>query len=299
MGPRISLPALLAFLPLLASATVPEVDGYTLTWSDDFVGEANTLPNSANWLVQTGTSYPGGAAAWGTGEHETYTSSPNNLALTGDGTLRITPIKDGSGRWTSGRIETVRTDFTCGPGQKMRNAARIMMPDVTGPAAAGYWPAFWTLGAAFRGNYQNWPGIGEFDILEDVNGQNLVYGTLHCGSNPGGPCHETNGLGEQLPCPGSPCPGNWHEYSIILDRSVRPEVLTWYVDGVQFHHVTENDVDDEDVWTAAVHDPHFLLLNLAIGGSFPDALYGSPTPTAATKSGVSMYVDWVAVYNSV
>ncbi len=61
------------------------------------------------------------------------------------------------------------------------------MPNVTGAAAQGYWPAFWSLGAAFRGNYNNWPGIGEIDAMESVNGTNVEHGTLHCGVDPGGP----------------------------------------------------------------------------------------------------------------
>lgn len=52
-------------------ATVPRVEGLHLTWSDDFVGAANSLPNTANWQPATGTSYPGGAANWGTNEIET------------------------------------------------------------------------------------------------------------------------------------------------------------------------------------------------------------------------------------
>lgn len=122
---------------------VPTYSGYSLTWSDDFIGTANSLPNTADWIVDTGTQYSGGVANWGTGEVETYTSSPNNLKLTGDGVLQITPLKDSSGAWTSGRIETVRTDFVAAAGGKMRMEARIIMPDITGDLAAGYWPAFW------------------------------------------------------------------------------------------------------------------------------------------------------------
>lgn len=133
--------------------------------------------------------------------------------------------------------------------------------------------------------------------MEDVNGNNLVYGTLHCGTNPGGPCQETNGLGKNVACPGSACPGNWHEYAIVLDRSVSPETLTWFVDGTQYQQVTQSQVG-ASTWAAACQDGHFILLNVAMGGSFPDAVYGSATPTANTASGKSMLVDWVAVYNS-
>ena len=51
-----------------AGATVPPGSGgWNLVWSDDFSGAVNTLPSSSNWIIDTGTGYPGGAANWGTG----------------------------------------------------------------------------------------------------------------------------------------------------------------------------------------------------------------------------------------
>jgi hypothetical protein len=135
-------------------ATVPSIDGFQLIWSDDFDGFANTLPRSSNWIITTGTSYPGGAANWGTGEIETYTSDPNNVAVDGNGNLVITALKSPTtSRWTSGKVETVRTDFVAQPGGKMRIQASLSLPNLAPSASIGYWPAFWTLGATFRGNY--------------------------------------------------------------------------------------------------------------------------------------------------
>jgi beta-glucanase (GH16 family) len=281
-----------------ASASAPTAPaGYTLTWSDDFTGPAGSAPSSANWITDTGTSYPGGAANWGTGEVETYTGSPANLQLDGSGDLQITPVRDKRGNWTSARIETQRTDFQAAPGGKALIQARIAMPNITGSGAAGYWPAFWTLGDAFRGNYQNWPGIGEYDIMENVNGINSVWGTLHCGTNPGGPCNETNGLGASTACPNSACQGNFHTYGLEWDRSASPEALRWYVDGVLFHTVTSDQMD-ATTWANATHHGHFILLNVAMGGAFPNAFSTQPTPTRSTVSGVPMIVDYVAVYNA-
>ncbi|MFI6849301.1 glycoside hydrolase family 16 protein [Kitasatospora sp. NBC_00085] len=287
-----------ALLGSTATAAVPPAPaGWTTVWSDDFGGAANTLPAGADWIVDTGTSYPGGAANWGTGEVQTYTSDTANLRQDGAGNLRITPIRDANGNWTSGRIETRRSDFEPPAGGKLRIESRIQMPNVTGPAAAGYWPAFWTLGAPYRGNYWNWPTIGEFDLMENVNGVNQVWGTLHCGGNPGGPCNETTGLGAVHACPGSACQGNFHTYALEWDRSVSPQQLRWYVDGVQYHSVTSAQMDAA-TWNAATAHGHFILLNVAMGGAFPDPVAGYKTPTAGTASGVPMLVDYVAVYSS-
>jgi hypothetical protein len=281
-----------------ASAAVPSPpSGYTLAWSDDFNGSAGSAPSAANWITDTGTGYPGGPANWGTGEVQRYTSSATNLQQDGNGNLKITPIRDSAGNWTSARIETQRTDFQAQPGGKALIQARIQMPNVTGAAASGYWPAFWTLGADYRGNYQNWPGIGEFDVMENVNGINSVWGTLHCGSNPGGPCNETTGLGATRACPNTACQGNFHTYGFEWDRSTSPEALRWYVDGTLYHSVTAGQMD-ATTWANATHHGHFILLNVAMGGAFPNAIAGAATPTSSTVSGVPMLVDYVAVFNA-
>lgn len=293
--------ALACGLPLLAQvqADVPPVDGFKITWSDDFNGDAGSPPNADNWIIDTGTSYPGGPDHWGTGEVQTYTKNAENLQLNGKGALVITPVKDdsGGGGWTSARIETSRSNFGAAGGGKMRLQASVSMPDVTGDPAAGYWPAFWALGAPYRDNYQNWPSIGEFDIMENVNGVNKVWGVMHCDKSPGGACDEPDGVGSDTACPGSTCQGNFHTYAVEVDRSTSPETMKWTVDGEQFHSVTQDQLG-ADVWKKAVQGDVFLLLNVAMGGAFPDGIAGSETPTDATVSGKSMQVDYVAVYNT-
>ncbi|MEU2284834.1 glycoside hydrolase family 16 protein [Streptomyces sp. NPDC013178] len=274
-----------------ASAPTPPA-GWTQVFLDDFTGAAGTGVNTANWQYATGTSYPGGPANWGTGEVETMTNSTGNVSLDGNGNLRITPLRDSAGRWTSGRIETNRTDFQPPSGGKLRVEARLQMPNVTGTAAEGYWPAFWMLGAPYRGNYQNWPSVGELDIMENVQGLNRVWATMHCGTNPGGPCNETSGIGNYTACPGTTCQSGFHTYTMEWDRSVSPEAIRFSVDGVTFHTVTANQVD-ATTWNNATNHGFFVILNVAMGGAFPDAFGGGLD--ADTRSGVPMVVDYVQV----
>jgi hypothetical protein len=99
----------LAAVATAADASVPPTPaGYTLVYSDDFTGSANTAIDSS-WIQDTGTGYPGGAANWGTGEVETMTGGTSNVHLDGHGDLGIKPLKDSAGHWTSGRVETSRT----------------------------------------------------------------------------------------------------------------------------------------------------------------------------------------------
>ncbi|MGW6196586.1 glycoside hydrolase family 16 protein [Kribbella sp. NPDC055110] len=295
--------ALALVVPLLAVVSIgvaaeanvpPPAAGWTTVWSDDFDGANGALPSAANWIIDTGHAYPGGPGNWGTGEIQNYTNSPDNLSLDGTGNLRITPRRDGAGNWTSGRVETQRSDFKPPAGGVLAIESRIQMPNVTGDAALGYWPAFWALGSPYRGNYWNWPGIGEFDIMENVNGINSVWGVLHCGVNPGGPCNETSGIANNRACPGATCQAGFHTYRFEWDTSVSPNQLRWYVDGQQWHSVSQGQLP-ADTWSnMTTHAGYFVLLNVAIGGAFPDALNG-PTPRASTVPDKPMIVDYVAV----
>ncbi|MDX2592241.1 glycoside hydrolase family 16 protein [Streptomyces sp. WI03-4A] len=283
-----------ATLPASASAPTPP-SGWTQLFLDDFNGSAGSGVNTSNWQYDTGTSYPGGAANWGTGEVESMTSSTDNVALDGNGNLLITPRRDASGHWTSGRIETTRTDFQPPAGGKLRVESRIQMPNVTGAAAKGYWPAFWTLGAPFRGNYQNWPSVGELDIMENVQGLNTDWATMHCGSNPGGPCNETSGIGNSTACTGTTCQAGFHTYAMEWDRSTSPEEIRFYLDGVNFHTVKANQVD-ATTWANATNHGYFVILNVAMGGGFPGAFGGGPD--SGTEPNHPMVVDYVQVLQS-
>jgi hypothetical protein len=282
--------------PAAAPNTVPAPpSGWSTVWSDDFTGASGTGVNTSNWLYDTGTSYPGGAGNWGTGEVETATNSTNNVYQDGGGHLVIKPINSG-GSWTSGRIETQRTDFAAPAGGQLEVSASIQQPN---PASGlGYWPAFWMLGAAARPvGATNWPSIGEIDAMEDVNALSEVAGTFHCGVDPGGPCNETNGIGSGLTsCSG--CQTGYHTYSIIIDRTnTSAEQIRWYKDGAQYFSVNESQVGTS-TWQAAVDHGFFIILNVAIGGGFPNGVCGCSTPTSATSSGAGMNVDYVAVYST-
>lgn len=279
-------------------AQVPHAQGWALQFVDDFNGAAGALPSRATWRFDLGHGYPGTGNDWGTHEVEAYTARPQNVSLDGEGHLKITARRDRDGHWTSARIETRRDDFRAPHGGIIRVQARIRMPNVHGKAALGYWPAFWALGHGFRGR-QPWPAAGELDVAENVNGLDRVWGTLHCGVNPGGPCHEKHGLSADAPCPHTRCQAGFHVYTAEWDRSVRPNRIRWYVDGRLYHTLAQNQLPGATWRRMSLPDGMFLLLNMAMGGDFPDRLHDAPTPIAATEPGHAMLVDYVAVWTRV
>ena len=267
---------------------------WKLTFRDEFNRAAGTGVDTSKWLYDIGTGYPGGLPNWGAGEVAFMTDDTANVSHDGKGHLAIRPLRgSGTPEWTSGRIETLRSDFQPPPGGALAIEASIQQPDVSGDAAAGYWPGFWSVGAPYRGNYQNWPGIGEIAFLEDINGRSSVFGTLHCGTlEPPNPCNESTGLGSgEVPCPG--CQTGFHNYRAEVDDSVTPEEIRWYLDGRNYFTVRSDEVD-ETTWTNATDHGFILILNVAMGGGFPAAFGGGPTD--ATVSGVPMLIDYVRVY---
>ncbi|EQL02918.1 hypothetical protein G6O67_005233 [Ophiocordyceps sinensis] len=266
---------------------------------DDFSDlPAGSPPSTSKWTLDLGTSYPGGPPRWGTDELQTYTSDRSNIAITDRQTLRITPIRRADGTWTSARIETkARWDFGCLPGRRIRVEARIRLGDDPEPRQLGIWPAFWALGSDLRDDYWSWPGVGEIDFMESVNGEARARQAAHCGAL-GGPCHEFSGLdnnaGQHVER------GEWHTFAWEVDRrhrEWRDETLTWFVDGVQQWTLTKSNVYNKRAWKALVRNKKMLLLNVAVGGGLPDAIAGVKTPTDATAGGLgaSMEVDYVVV----
>lgn len=258
------------------------------TWSASFTGPAGHGVSASIWAYNTGQG-----AVLGTGEVERMTSSPANVHLDGHGHLDLVPLRSSAG-WTSGRIET-KTSFTAPVGGEMEVTATIKQPDPADPA--GYWPAFWLLANGHE------PGLGEIDILEDVNSGTRTSGTLHCGGlarknrdGTAGPCHEDNGLGTALlPCPA--CQAGYHTYTVIIDRRrAGAEQVRWYLDGRETFSVSESQVGAV-AWAAAVDHGFRVIFDVAVGGHYPDAACHCQSPTMQTTSGAAMSVASVAVYD--
>ena len=295
----------LTFAASSSATTVPgPPSGWTTTYSDSFSGAAGSGVDSG-WTHDTGTQYNGTGctAQYGTGEVESNTSSTTNVSEDGSGHLNITPVNSG-GSWTSGRIETVSDSFAAPAGGEMEVSASIKQPNPS--SGVGYWPAFWMLGAGFRSSgagtsgtmdCANWPSTGEIDVMEDVNALSEHSGTLHCGVDPGGPCNETTGLGSGLQsCSG--CQTGYNTYSVIVNRTnTSNESITYYLNGNAYYTVTESQVGTR-AWQAAVDHGFFLILDLAVGGAYPNAICGCSSPTSSTSSGAAMSVGYVAVYTT-
>jgi beta-glucanase (GH16 family) len=256
--------AILPFLPsLVAAITPPNVNGMGLVWSETFQGPAGTPPNTNVWNIMDAIDT--------NNEVQTYTHSNNNLQISGGGTIQFVPRKSPTGHWTSGRIET-KDSWTPQPGKVMMVSANILVGNNPTGNKQGIWPAFWLLGDALRHGTQ-WPQAGEIDIFEQVNGVPTGHGTLHCGSVPGGPCHETTGRSGTVAMPTE----GFHVWSVKIDLTNgdwRAQTISFQVDGNTYYTVSGADLNDGPVWSTLAHSPLYMILNVAIGGDWPGAPNG-------------------------
>ncbi len=152
--------------------------------------------------------------------------------------------------------------------------ARIKLPE-----GQGMWPAFWMLGTDI--DRVDWPQCGEVDIMENIGREpSINHGTVH------GPGYsDGNGISASFTLPaGERYAGDFHVFSIEWSQ----QEIQFFVDGHSYQTVTPASVPAGAAWV--FHHPFFLLLNVAVGGSWP----GSPDATTIFPQ--KMLVDYVRVY---
>ncbi|KAL4904787.1 hypothetical protein BDW74DRAFT_153518 [Aspergillus multicolor] len=140
----------------------------------------------------------------------------------------------------------------------------------------------------------NWPAVSEWDIASVSTGQDTVRHALHCGTAPGGPCKEFEGLTGSAAW--KDC--EWHYVGFEVDRTRLNSAgveewsenrLNWYVDGVQTFSLSGEDVGDLGAWERIAYQGHFLVVDFAVDGEGDGEGEG--------EGGMGVEVDYVRVWN--
>ncbi|KAI1463926.1 glycoside hydrolase family 16 protein [Daldinia caldariorum] len=279
---RVQQSVLASLVPgLVAAITPPNIPGMQIIFSESFEGLPGAPPNGDTWNIMDAINT--------NNEVQTYTTSNQNVQISGGGTIQFVPRKSPAGLWTSGRIET-KGSWTPQPGKVFSIQSSLLLGN--NPNKQGIWPAFWALGDAMRHGTE-WPAAGEIDIMEQVNGLLTGYGTIHCGSSIGGPCNEPMGRAGTTPM----SPDGFHTWGVTIDltnEDWRAQTITWHLDGKNYNTISGGDINDAPVWSSLAHSPLYILLNVAVGGDWP----GAPNGVTQDGYGSMMEVEWVAVYSS-
>lgn len=73
--------------------------------------------------------------------------------------------------------------------------------------------------------------------------------------------------------------------------------MRYWLDRQLVHTISANDLGSA-VWNQTFHQGFYIILNVAMGGGYPNAVAGKTTPTSATVGGYQMAVDYVAVWTT-
>ncbi|UXH76033.1 AbfB domain-containing protein [Roseateles amylovorans] len=241
---------------LVGLAEQAQAQTWQLVWQDEF-----TNGISSNWKFEIGN----GQSGWGNNELQYYR---RENATVENGNLVITAKREDFGgyRYTSARMITQGlANFRYG-----KVEARMRLP-----SRNGLWPAFWMLGSNLGS--VGWPASGEIDIMEQINTDPAVYGTVHWQGPDGG--HASYGGNVKVDATA------YHVYAVEWD----PNYIRWFVDGRQFHVV---DITNSVNSTEEFQRDFFLLLNMAVGGNWP----GFNVDESALPA--KMFVDYVRVYKA-
>ncbi len=243
----------------------PEEEGWSLIWADEFDGDGAI--DGTKWQHEI----------WGPGrvnqESQAYTNRLENSRKE-DGHLIIEAREDywGGNQYTSGRLITMnKFDFTYG-----KVEVRAMLP-----GGRGSWPAIWMLGSNIQSI--SWPACGEVDIMEYVGyDPDAIHGSAH-GNN----FYFQVGTQQNGHVEVEDVETEFHVYGIewFEDR------IDYLVDGKKYFTAVPKGGDqyNHDAWPFS--KPHFLILNIAVGG-----IWGGVEGIDANAFPMVMSVDYVRVY---
>ena len=255
-------------------------EGYVLVWNDEFDGD--TL-DTTKWCMQHGNGSDYGIENWGNNELESY--EYDNVSVK-DGNLIIEAKReDKNGKqFTSGRLRTMTDEneplFSVKYG---RIEAKIKIE-----GGSGMWPAFWML-PVDQNIYGTWAASGEIDIMEAMGRLPFkIGGTAHYG----GVWPKNVYSNKEYFFENGTDISDYHTYAVEWT----PKHLKWYVDDECYSTLSNwyalGEKGTVNYTAPAPFDvPFYIILNLAVGGSFdPKASINDESFPAA------MYVDFVRVF---
>jgi beta-glucanase (GH16 family) len=226
-----------------------------LVWAEEF--NYTGLPDTTKWSYEEGLVR--------NKEAQYYTRSRKENAWVQDGYLTITARKEAFGNrlYINGNTDWRKKDSLAA----YTSAAIITKNKVSWkygrievrarvPKGKGVWPAIWMLGDNI--DQTGWPKCGEIDILEYVGFEpDHIYGTVHFSDTASGK-HTAKGNRIIIKDPFD----DFHLYTMEWDQTQ----IKIYCDNRLFHVFDTEQAGKSE--NNPFRNPHYLLINLALGGSW-------------------------------
>jgi beta-glucanase (GH16 family) len=249
-------------------------DNYKLVWADEF--NKDGAPDSTTWKFEKGFAR----------NHELQWYQTQN-AICKNGLLVIEVKKEhlpnpkyiaGSDNWKTNRkfIDYTSSSLNTRGQHSWQYGSFVMRARIT--VAAGLWPAFWTLGIN-----KPWPSNGEIDIMEYY--RNKLLANIACGT-----AKPSTAKWYSAHIPVDSLGAKWSKQFHIWRMDWDENAISLFVDDRLLNRVELKDlVNRDDNNFNPFKQPHYILLNLALGGDNG----GDPTQTMFPQR---FEVDYVRVY---
>lgn len=261
-------------MPFAGKCQQDTVGGYKLVWADEF--NKTGAPDSANWKFESG---------FVRNNEDQWYQSQNAICRNGKLIIEARKVHQPNPEYVINSTDWKRKrefiNYTSSSintrGQHSFQYGRFVMRGRinTDP---GLWPAFWTLGVE-----KPWPSNGEIDIME-YYGQKILA-NIACGTSVPYKAKwysNTKAL--------NTFKSNWSKKFHIWRMDWDATAISLYVDDTLLNHVELKDLVNQDgSQFNPFMQPHYILLNLAIGGDNG----GDPSGTKFPKR---FEIDYVRVY---
>lgn len=279
MGATQASAIVMAVLGFVTQAGVADrAPAYRLVWADEFNVDGRPDPN--NWTYERGF-VRNEEAQWY--QAENAWCEDGLLVIEGRREHKANPNYDPQSRsWRRSRQYAEYTSASLTTrGLHSWTYGRFEMRGRI-DTRAGMWPAFWTLGSA-----RAWPGCGETDIMEFYRGMLLANACWASGQR-------WRPIWDDLRKPitefGDP---KWSSKFHIWRMDWDQDTIRLYVDDellntIELSKTTNKTPDGANPF----HEPQYILLNLAIGGTNG----GDPSDTTFPAR---FEIDYVRVYQEV
>jgi beta-glucanase (GH16 family) len=249
-------------------------EGYQLVWADEF--NYKGAPDSQNWNYEIGFER-NEELQWY--QKDNAWCENGLLIIEGRKETKLSPIyKEGSDEWRHSRKEYHYTSSSIKTrGKHNWQYGRFVMRGKI-DISEGLWPAWWTLGQQGR-----WPATGEIDMMEFYRGM-LLANIAYMGPDRKDAWYTVKKNVDSLG--GARWASKFHVWRMDWDE----EAIALYVDDLLLNKVSlEKLVNQNGTGINPFKQPHYMLLNLAIGGQQG----GDPSNTTFPNR---FEVDYVRVY---
>jgi beta-glucanase (GH16 family) len=231
--------------------------GWRLTWEENFDG---TALDTTRW-----SKIPRGSSDWNNymSDYEPcYQVSGGQLILRG---ISNSHLPEDTALFLTGGVYTKdKAGFKNG---RLEIRAKL-------GKATGAWPAFWLL------PFDNspWPGGGEIDIMERLNGESIAYQTVHS--------YYTYTLNIKDPpqgATGAIDPDGYNVYAVELYA----DSLSFDINGI--HTFTYRRIETDQEGQFPFNRDFYLLLDMQLGGSWVGRVEPADLP-------MEMWIDHVRFF---